>query len=100
MRISDWSSDVCSSDLPARRIRDDLVQIGAHIALRSGRLGIEDVGGVADHGKHAFRADGGQLRGGGGGPETRILVQLPVTGVEPLAEGRVTQLRIASGNRM
>src|SRR3546814_13360450 len=31
MRISDWSSDVCSSDLPAFLITDDL--LGKHFAI-------------------------------------------------------------------
>src|SRR3546814_17523969 len=45
MRISDWSSDVCSSDLTARRIRDDgsdeevtldLIQVGDRLRVRPG----------------------------------------------------------------
>src|SRR3546814_18852875 len=33
MRISDWSSDVCSSDLPARDSTDNVGAIEDHVAL-------------------------------------------------------------------
>src|SRR3546814_6296459 len=42
MRISDWSSDVCSSDLPARHAGIDalfqysLAKVGAHLPRRDG----------------------------------------------------------------
>src|SRR3546814_13177542 len=39
MRISDWSSDVCSSDLPPRRVREQLA-LAAH---KVDVLDIEDV---------------------------------------------------------
>src|SRR3546814_4978372 len=51
MRISDWSSDVCSSDLEIRRIEQD---VDLHTA---------DAEVVADH----PRSGGPRLRGGGGG---------------------------------
>src|SRR3546814_8742763 len=35
MRISDWSSDVCSSDLCAQRIRDDQIDILIDLAGHS-----------------------------------------------------------------
>src|SRR3546814_4951026 len=35
MRISDWSSDVCSSDLPAV----DVAELGAHFGGRTARIG-------------------------------------------------------------
>src|SRR3546814_6363452 len=38
MRISDWSSDVCSSDLPQRRKPDDRAGHGAAAARRGLRL--------------------------------------------------------------
>src|SRR3546814_18924527 len=37
MRISDWSSDVCSSDLPSHRLKHQLVLIGhMHMEIRLG----------------------------------------------------------------
>src|SRR3546814_9060173 len=67
MRISDWSSDVCSSDLPARQI--DVAALGGaemlfdrdHLLLRdeavpaAERLGV--VGGVGVIGRHVGAHD-------------------------------------------
>src|SRR3546814_803537 len=66
MRISDWSSDVCSSDLPARR-RPDLV--GGHWPLPTGP--------TADHagGRHRRRLAvlcAAPVRGHLLGPERRL----------------------------
>src|SRR3546814_12890926 len=48
MRISDWSSDVCSSDLAAvdRQARARPVRIGAHIDAAIGAVGIALAGQV------------------------------------------------------
>src|SRR3546814_4270196 len=49
MRISDWSSDVCSSDLAARDIRDGGEQVGqAEPAGKSGLRGLLDDRAVHD----------------------------------------------------
>src|SRR3546814_14902040 len=37
MRISDWSSDVCSSDLDRAALLDDVVGLGLVLGLRLGR---------------------------------------------------------------
>src|SRR3546814_15248910 len=50
MRISDWSSDVCSSDLPHRRVggerRGREIRVGANAPLRPGehRLDAIEIG--------------------------------------------------------
>src|SRR3546814_19118346 len=74
MRISDWSSDVCSSDLLCRAGRGGS---GAGAAVRAGRAGrrrradAERTGGavLALHRRPARGADprGGRRGGGGGG---------------------------------
>src|SRR3546814_20383114 len=46
MRISDWSSDVCSSDLPRRRQLGAMVEHPAHLALA--RVAPPDGGEIAE----------------------------------------------------
>src|SRR3546814_9357941 len=57
MRISDWSSDVCSSDLPARAELEITVAFGAHVTLEHAgehqpaigddrAAGVRDIGGI------------------------------------------------------
>src|SRR3546814_19778914 len=58
MRISDWSSDVCSSDLQREGARDPRVPVG--IALRAAQGGLADAPG-------SHPPDLG--RGGRGGPD-------------------------------
>src|SRR3546814_20325352 len=43
MRISDWSSDVCSSDLPSHSVDRNRIAISSIGSWRRGRLMIEDV---------------------------------------------------------
>src|SRR3546814_4712865 len=103
MRISDWSSDVCSSDLhqhTSRRARDAIEQPGAQRAFRSRRLGVEHVGRIADQREHALVADRVQRRGGRGRAQHRRLVELPVAGMEDAAIRRLDQQRVALGNRV
>src|SRR3546814_15640902 len=56
MRISDWSSDVCSSDLPPRAPR-----------FGGDRGGFGDRGGYGDRGGFGDRGDRGGFGGGGFG---------------------------------
>src|SRR3546814_20973543 len=52
MRISDWSSDVCSSDLPARREQVADGQVGARAVIEGGvcvGAGRGGSGGVVGH---------------------------------------------------
>src|SRR3546814_8935964 len=44
MRISDWSSDVCSSDLLARPARDQRPRLGNQIGEGPARLGAARIG--------------------------------------------------------
>src|SRR3546814_1081754 len=76
MRISDWSSDVCSSDLSV-----------AQVALASRGIGVEDVSGIADEHVDAFVADRGQRRRGRGLAQDRLRVEFPVTAMENAAIG-------------
>src|SRR3546814_10143974 len=73
MRISDWSSDVCSSDLP----RDEFDRIGIAVRVRTIGLTTRDVAAQRDDMPHprfpigardlvdlgARRLDAGQVRG-------------------------------------
>src|SRR3546814_3996774 len=64
MRISDWSSDVCSSDLHADRAntlrRNPEQPVRWHIQLRSHELEVDDVAGGKDEtGHHAGDRAGG-----------------------------------------
>src|SRR3546814_2506379 len=42
MRISDWSSDVCSSDLDAVRLRDQLQLAGRDLGKLAGRTELDE----------------------------------------------------------
>src|SRR3546814_7169652 len=55
MRISDWSSDVCSSDLPQRgRVRNRVVLGGHHAKLHHPAVhGVVQPVGVGQHGEAA-----------------------------------------------
>src|SRR3546814_1325204 len=84
MRISDWSSDVCSSDLLARQF-PEAVEIGAPAALP-----IEHVG---DHAVHLVAILGlGELVAMGLREQARRVLRLvrgrrqegPVDGIEPV----------------
>src|SRR3546814_14532089 len=56
MRISDWSSDVCSSDLPLRERRGDVPQLSVFILKSlSGKSG-ESVGQLSASAKDALEA--------------------------------------------
>src|SRR3546814_18658975 len=78
MRISDWSSDVCSSDL-----------VAGHLATDAGRL--EDVHRLQQ--QRIYQADvaghGSQLGGAAEPPEHRVDV---VHGVTELVDGHVDRL--------
>src|SRR3546814_7554439 len=57
MRISDWSSDVCSSDLPVRRVGFAAVQLaGARGRAQPDRRELQDRRpGIRQHGQHPDR---------------------------------------------
>src|SRR3546814_7847943 len=60
MRISDWSSDVCSSDLPRARPVDVVIHIGARrAAVGPGEI---EFGAFARGAAAAARADGGDRK--------------------------------------
>src|SRR3546814_10369745 len=61
MRISDWSSDVCSSDLPARRGDDQLRQDGLLRSRQSRRRGGLRLAGRL-HGLGAGRQGGAAMK--------------------------------------
>src|SRR3546814_11023192 len=63
MRISDWSSDVCSSDLPIRSAVLDIVEVGAG----GGSIAWIDPGGVPKVGPESAGADPGPACYGKGG---------------------------------
>src|SRR3546814_6066932 len=66
MRISDWSSDVCSSDLPPRRTVSRLPGTGAlHAATRArfGRLHLLSARGRAPHRRDRPRLGRGERQG-------------------------------------
>src|SRR3546814_6476021 len=44
MRISDWSSDVCSSDLDESSLEVDLLAMGLHAEHVGGEGGLEQIG--------------------------------------------------------
>src|SRR3546814_1046934 len=62
MRISDWSSDVCSSDLARREEHDWTLRAGGAGAVRTLRGGDRR---LADRGLSRRAAGGAQRRGGG-----------------------------------
>src|SRR3546814_4645444 len=70
MRISDWSSDVCSSDLPGQRIAEP-AQPGPRQAAERGGEQVEQPGGETGHAGECSermrvpRAGGLNVRGGG-----------------------------------
>ena len=79
---------------PARAARVD-ARLGA------GGCVLEHVGGIADQREHALVADLGQRSSVAGRlAEHRRLVDLPVAGVEDMAEGRLDQQAIALGDRV
>src|SRR3546814_8303889 len=53
MRISDWSSDVCSSDLSHQRFRRQAADQGAAFPCWEEVAGIDDETGGRDHGRPA-----------------------------------------------
>src|SRR3546814_10753192 len=66
VRISDWSSDVCSSDLPAAQPLDLAPVGGDHRAADHVRMAVEELGGRMDDiiGTERERAlDGGREEG-------------------------------------
>src|SRR3546814_15689624 len=71
MRISDWSSDVCSSDLAHRR----QVAPGFRHRLHAASLGVGDAiarRAVAAHGQRLLRVLHPHHRGVAAGPERRV----------------------------
>src|SRR3546814_19091886 len=72
MRISDWSSDVCSSDLPSERA------IGKFIARRADGLAVER--GAHDLPSPAFFAEPGRIGGEDVGEENFVPVALTPNG--------------------
>src|SRR3546814_6320798 len=82
MRISDWSSDVCSSDLVARRRYREGAQ-------RAGLLAGRPVEATAQRGKPRGRAAGGRRRTGGG----------PREGSDPLRSRGVSAVLPSGGGR-
>ena len=75
-------------------------QPAQHAAFRARRLGIEHIGRIADQRQHAVIADRGQFLHARRYADLRLVVELPVAGVENIAIGRVDQQRVALGNRM
>ena len=68
--------------------------------LGAAGLGVEHVGGIADQRMDALVADRAQRLLAGRFADDRIVVQLPVAGVEDAAVRRIDQQRIALGDRM
>src|SRR3546814_16807798 len=81
MRISDWSSDVCSSDLAGRRAALDLVH---EAGPRAGR--IDGIAAGTQQEGSPQRGDGAVDRAGRG--EGAAVVALAVVGAELLGELR------------
>src|SRR3546814_10907768 len=82
MRISDWSSDVCSSDLA-----DELLELLAHLALGAGLAPHHGVGGIANHGEDVFIGERLQPLLVISLADQRRGVELPVAGVQHGAGG-------------
>src|SRR3546814_2953519 len=72
MRISDWSSDVCSSDLPGAIRRDEKIAV-----LKPRRIGLKgfDLLHLADHGAH-----------GAASSAVGLLHRLPLRAAHPIME--------------
>ena len=68
--------------------------------FRARRPVLEDVGRIAHQREHAGIADRGQRLGARRFAQHRRLVDLPVAGVEDIAEGRLDQQPIAFGDRV
>ena len=79
---------------------DDLEQSVAHPRFGAARLGVEHVGRIADHRQHALVADRLHLRRSRRRPHLRLVVELPVAGVEDAAERRVDDETVPFGNRV
>ena len=68
--------------------------------LRSARIGIEDVGAVANESEDALFANGAQVFFAGRFADDGVFVQLPVAGVEDAALRRLDQESVTLGDRM
>src|SRR3546814_21179146 len=85
MRISDWSSDVCSSDLKVLQLLADLV-------VQVGRA-LEVLAGVADAGFGFLAA---LLVLGDAGGLLQVPAQVPGAGVDDLADHALLDDRVAA----
>ena len=83
--------------LGLRHLRE---QPGMDALLGSGRLVLEDVGGIAHEREHALVADLRQHLGARRLADHRRLVDLPVAGVEDVAERRLDQQAVAFRDRV
>src|SRR3546814_10531048 len=74
MRISDWSSDVCSSDLEVEHVAVDVVDQAAAVEAALGRVAAVAVG-------RADQADRAHQHGVGGGGVGRLVLR-PGAGID------------------
>src|SRR3546814_20034483 len=57
MRISDWSSDVCSSDLPAHLLKREVERLD-RARLQAGEAGVKVKPGIGEHAAGGTRLGG------------------------------------------
>ena len=91
LKPRDIAGEGGDDDTLARMARDLLHQRAVHRALAARGVGVEDVGGIAHQREHALVADGAQFLLGGRLADDRLLVELPVAGVEDAPARRVDQ---------
>ncbi len=85
---------------PPLQSTDQLCQGVAHRAFRPRRSLDEDIGGIAHHGQHAVVAEAGDGPGVGDLADDRIVVDLPVAGVQHRAQRRLDGQAVRLGDRM
>ena len=107
-RLGHAHSGLETRDVGGERGHDDAIcepadqrsQAVAHLRFRTGSARIEDVGRVADHGEHAFPAEGFEVIDRGQRPDQRRRVKLPVARVQHIAERGAERERMRFGNRV
>src|SRR3546814_6243768 len=85
MRISDWSSDVCSSDLPIGHVAHAAREDAAHRFVAADADGAQRAVAVGDHGHAAVVGLDERGRAGAGRGDERLAAQVLLGVAAPLA---------------
>ena len=85
---------------PGGLLADQPHQAVAHLGLGAGGAGRQDIGRIRDHGQHALPAERLELVDRAVGADQRRRIELPVAGVQDVAERRADGERVRFGDRM